>query len=1072
MTTKRVHEQLQCIPNAGLDAVKALICSTLSYAYANQPLPTRGWPASVRDLLAGEPTLLAQHTGFHVIHAVLAADQRGRTFPLSIRAERDVIAQLLPDHPHALFLFSNPAGTHWHVVNVKYERPQDADAPATARRVIRRIAVGPEERLRTAAERIALLDLADLSPNLTGLTALAIQQRHDQAFDVEAVTKAFFAAYRRIFEEAEAAIIGLDDEDDGAEALRLFTLRLFNRLLFIRFLERKGWLTFEGRTDYLRALWDAHQAAKTADPGTNFYAERLQVLFFNGLNNAGSRDLTKINRGGALRGLIGDVPYLNGGLFERTSLDACEGVTVPDAVLRAALDELLYAYNFTVTESTPLDVEVAVDPEMLGRIFEELVTGRHESGSYYTPKPVVAFMCREALKAYLRDTCPRESAPAVAAFVDDRDAGGLHAPETVLAALRTVRACDPACGSGAYLVGMLHELLELRRALFVTRDVDPGAVYDKKMEIIQQNLYGVDLDPFAVDIARLRLWLSLIVAYAGDDPPPLPNLAYKIEAGDSLTAPAPTQLQPDLFHHQLVQQYVALKSRFMRAHGPEKQQLKQEIEAVKVEIAEWAGTAGDPDAFDWTVEFAEIFTPPLHPPSEEGHEGGGFDIVVANPPYVRQELQTQAQKERFKTLYPEVYWGTADLYVYFYARALQLLRVGGVASFISSNKWLRTGYGKKLRRHLKATATVERITDFGDLPLFGAIAYPQIITFRNQAPGAEHTLRALAIEDLAVVDHLSDFVKEKAWPQPQSSLNAKRGWALVRPEVRRLLEKLRQRGTPLGEYVDEKINMGLKTGLNQAFVVDQVTRDQLVQEEPRSAEVIKPWIRGRNVKRWQIDWDGEYLIAIQNSGDADANNPWAQAETESEARRIFRETYPAIHEHLSQYEERLKKRWDQGKYWWELRACSYYNQFAKPKIIYPDIAQRCEFAFDDQGYLSGNTTYFLPTDDLSLLGFLNSSVVEFYYRHITTMIQQDYLRFFTQYLEQVPIPTPTEAQRDAIATLVHQLLDVEGEGTQACPERSRRVREWEHALNAHVYEVYDLTPAEITLIEAATEDAD
>jgi hypothetical protein len=268
----------------------------------------------------------------------------------------------------------------------------------------------------------------------------------------------------------------------------------------------------------------------------------------------------------------------------------------------------------------------------------------------------------------------------------------------------------------------------------------------------------------------------------------------------------------------------------------------------------------------------------------------------------------------------------------------------------------------------------------------------------------------------------------------------------------------------LGEYVDEKINMGLKTGLNRAFVIDQVTQDQLVQEDPRSAEVIKPWIRGRNVKRWQIDWDGEYLIAIQNSGDVDANNPWAEAETENQARQIFRETYPAIHKHLSQYEERLEKRWDQGKYWWELRACAYYNQFTKPKIIYPDIAQRCEFAFDERGYLSGNTTYFLPTDDLSLLGFLNSSVVEFYYRHITTMIQQDYLRFFTQYLEQVPIPTPTEAQRDAIETLVRQLLDVEGEGPQA--------EAWERALNAHVYEVYDLTPAEIALIEEATAGSD
>ena len=1036
-TTQRVHEQLQRIPQAGLDAVKALICSTLSYTYTNQPLPTRGWPASVRDLLAAGPTLLAQHAGFDVIHAVLSADQRGRTFPLSIRAERDVIAQLLPDHPHALFLFSNPAGTHWHVVNVKYERSHDADAPATARRVIRRIAVGPEERLRTAAERIAMLDLADLSPDLTGLTALAIQQRHDQAFDVEAVTDAFFGTYRRIFEAAEAAITGLDDD-----ALRLFTLRLFNRLLFIRFLERKGWLTFEGRTDYLRALWDAHQAAKAADPAANFYAERLQVLFFNGLNNPGSRDLMATEQGQVLAPLIGKVPYLNGGLFERTKLDARDGVTVPDAVIRAALDELLYAYNFTVTESTPLDVEVAVDPEMLGRIFEELVTGRHESGSYYTPKPVVAFMCREALKAYLRDACPRESAPAVAAFVDGRDAGGLHAPETVLEALRTVRACDPACGSGAYLVGMLHELLELRRALFVTRDVDPGAVYDKKLEITQQNLYGVDLDPFAVDIARLRLWLSLTISYEGETPEPLPNLAYKIEAGDSLTAPAPTQLQPDLFHHRLVQEYFALKGRFMQAHGPEKRALQEQIAAVQQEIAEWAGTAGDPDAFDWTVAFAEIFTGPgegaatltggmtgvvnatagqMQLAAREGR-APGFDIVVANPPYVRQELQTQAQKERFKTLYPEVYRGTADLYVYFYARALQLLRPGGVESIIN----------------------------FGDLPLFGAIAYPQIITFRNQAPGAEHTVRALKVENLAIVDHLSEAVQEKAWPQPQDSLNAKRGWALVRPETRALLSKIRNGGVPLAKLQSVQIYRGIVTGLNSAFVIDAAARERIVAEDPNSEEIIKPWIRGRNIDRWQVTWDDEYIIFTR--------------------RGIEINKYPAVLKYLEQFKLQLMPGTEEGRKpgnyeWYEIQdTVDYHAEFEKVKIVYPDIAKHCEFTLDSQGFYGGNTVYFLTTDELWLLGVFNSRLVEFFYSHLSTSIQQGYLRFFKSYTSQIPIPTPTEAQRDAIETLVRQLLDVEGEGPQ--------VGAWERALNAHVYEVYDLTPAEIALIEEATAGSD
>jgi hypothetical protein len=357
---------------------------------------------------------------------------------------------------------------------------------------------------------------------------------------------------------------------------------------------------------------------------------------------------------------------------------------------------------------------------------------------------------------------------------------------------------------------------------------------------------------------------------------------------------------------------------------------------------------------------------------------------------------------------------------------------------------------------------VDAVVDFGDLPLFEATAYPMIIVFQNEPPDEEHALQALEVEDLAVVDRLSEVVQGAAWPQPQDTLDAKRGWALVRPEVQVLLEKLCQHRIPLGEYVDEQFNMGLKTGLNKAFVIDQTKREKLVAEDPKSAEVIKPWLRGRNVKRWQIEWGSEYLIAIQNSGDEDAHNPWGNIETEEDARKIFHDVYPAVHDYLSQYEDRLRERWDQGKFWWELRACAYYAQFAKPKILYPDIAKRCEFAFDQQGFLSGNTTYFVPTADLALLGILNSHVVEFFYRHVTTMIQQDYLRFFTQYLEQVPIPEPTESQREAIEVLVRKLLDVEGQGPQ--------VEEWERALNALVYEVYGLTDDEIAIVERSTAD--
>ena len=308
------------------------------------------------------------------------------------------------------------------------------------------------------------------------------RERWLSAWDVERVTSEFYREYRRLFEDAEKLITGIEGDDK-----RLFTQKLFNRVLFIRFLEKKGWLTFDGRRDYLAALWQDYRTGRLEE--TNFYTTRLKTLFFSGLNNEQQLDLMAVNRGGALRGIIGDVPYLNGGLFDeeedREQDRQYPNIRVPDEAIEPVLIGLFYAYNFTVTESTPDDVEVAVDPEMLGRVFEELVTGRRETGSYYTPKPVVSFMCREALKGYLRRALPEESHETLEGFVELHDATGLHDPEAVLDALREARVCDPACGSGAYLLGMLHEFMDLRTCLFRTKNVDAKTTYEKKLEIIQ-----------------------------------------------------------------------------------------------------------------------------------------------------------------------------------------------------------------------------------------------------------------------------------------------------------------------------------------------------------------------------------------------------------------------------------------------------------------------------------------------------------------------------------------------------------------------------------------------------------
>jgi len=636
---------------SGIDPLKNLVWTKLNYDRVNKPVTRRSWPEPAASVLQEDPILLAsggENGDFRVLYSRLVKDR------LSLADERSVTSRLLKDHPYSLFVFSDRNQRNWHFLNVKLA--EDVEK----RKLFRRITVGPFEKMRTASQVIAQLDLEAISPNLFGLSPLLIQEKHDAAFDVEPVTEEFFRQYHATFTQVEDLIRGIRDK----ERKRLFTQRLFNRLMFIAFIQKKGWLQFDGKKnpDYLNALWADYK--KNGNREMGFYYERLYNLFFHGFGAQDDVGIIKINRGGVWATFIGQVPYLNGGLFEEDEDDKDGNIKVPDEAIRSTLHDLFDRFNFTVTEATPLDVEVAVDPEMLGKVFEELVTGRHETGSYYTPKPIVSFMCREALKGYLEANFPKEKPNAIATFVEEHEPDGLRDAESVLEALRRVRVCDPACGSGAYLLGMLHELMDLRSCLFKTKHVDSISTYDRKLEIIQRNLYGVDIDPFAVSIARLRLWLSLAVEFEGDQPEPLPNLKFEIEEGDSLSAPGPEPVQA-LMRDAAVRQFAEAKATYMKAHGDKKGQLEKQVLELKLSIATWTHGKQAVHGFDWPVEFAEAF------------QEGGFDVVIANPPYVRMELFKDI-KPILRHNFPKVHSERADLYCYFYARAAELLRPHGV----------------------------------------------------------------------------------------------------------------------------------------------------------------------------------------------------------------------------------------------------------------------------------------------------------------------------------------------------------------------------------------------------------
>ena len=847
-------------------------------------------------------------------------------------------------------------------------------------------------------------------------------QAWQKAFDVEEVTDKFFRDYQRVFAQVENAVEGIPE--DQTEARRLYTQRLFNRLMFLRFIEKKGWLTYNGTHDYLRALLDATEI----EPDESFLNDRLHWAFFRGLGNATNltQELAEIVE------RRGKVPFLNGGLFEMQKYDVRNTVQIPNDKFAEIL-KLFERYNFTVTESTPLDIEVAVDPEMLGKVFEELVTGRHDTGSYYTPRPVVSFMCRESLKICLQNKTD-ETPETLKSFVDDGDAETIRDPEKVLRVLQTLRICDPACGSGAYLLGMMSELLRLRDALFKSSNVDPKTIYQRKLDIIQQNLYGVDKDEFAVNIAMLRLWLSLAVDYEGNTPEPLPNLDYKVAAGDSLTGPAPEQIS---LADQLIQQIQEHQAEYLVTHtDPEKQRLRAEIAELKENLQGWQANA---DVFVWQVEFAEVF------------QEGGFDIVIGNPPYVRQEL-IRPIKPTLKKLFPEVYAGTADLYVYFYKRGTELLRMSGILTYISSNKFLRAAYGKKLRRFFTDNLCIRRLLDFGSVQVFKASVDTCIVLIEDTVPSGA-AFFAATFRDENDIPRLSDSFQERLFSMHARDLSPN-GWTLTSSEIIRLLEKLENIGTPLGEYVDG-FYRGVVTGCNEAFIISESTRQQLVAEDVKSDELIKPLLRGKQLRKWKAE-AGDYLIFTR--------------------RGIDIEYYPAIKRYLSQYRLDLEPKKSRGQKrgrkvgdykWYEIQdSTAYYTEFEKPKIIYRRIAKSLDASYDATGTFGLDTIFFIPSDDLSLLAILNSRLFDWYARHKVLPLNDPWagggLQFFAQYMEKVPIADITSKQKAVLSHLVERIL---------ADLQSNDVREIEREIDALVYQLYGLTDAEIELINQTYRDA-
>lgn len=443
--------------------------------------------------------------------------------------------------------------------------------------------------------------------------------------------------------------------------------------------------------------------------------------------------------------------------------------------------------------------------------------------------------------------------------------------------------------------------------------------------------------------------------------------------------------------------------------------------------------------FHWELEFPDIFFAQDGTPKGEQ---AGFDVVLGNPPYVRQE-KLGADKPFYRDHF-EVYHGTADLFVYFFGQGLRLLRPGGRLAYISSNSWLRANYATPLRRSLRLSSSVEQIIDLGNTRVFADAPdlSPAIQIVRKQPPDADHQV---SVAVFSRADTISEF---------RENLGADRlfavslddqpdeGWQLRGDASRELLARLVAQGKPLGEVVEGRMYYGIKTGLNEAFIIDSATRKRLLQADPASAQIIKPLARGEDLRPWYQEDEGRWLIALPN-GWTRERFPELLTSDEEPAWEKMRAEYPALAAYLEPFARAGRKRQDQGQFWWELRACSYYDAFEKPKIFYPDIAKYPRFSWDEQGIFTNNKGYILPTTDISLLGILQSRVIWFCITHLCAPLGERIglmiYQHFTQYLSRLPIFIPTDEQRVQIGEFAQQLTNVAKERYRIRREMAQRI---------------------------------
>lgn len=943
-----------------------------------------------------------------------------------------------------------------------------------------RTAIGQFEKLRDSA-----LTLKDLT----------------KAFSLEALSDRFFEGYKGIYEDIieavtgkrmmkisnkwEEKVTGTGDGvilrefsvfDEPEKAIRDYVKNLMGRIVFLQFLQKKGWLGVpidkawgSGDKEFIQNLY-------SNCPNKSAFIDDILEVLFDDINSKREDDIASSVLGKDIK-----VPYLNGGLFEKSLAD-----TLPFKLKPEILDNMFKffgEYNFTIDENDPDDAEIGVDPEMLGRIFENLLEDNKDKGAFYTPKEIVQYMCKESLIAYLQTGVNDKDKEAIRSFVMTYDIRNLSVPlqQVVDKKLKDVKICDPAIGSGAFPMGLLKELFECRSAIEGLTEDNASEI---KKHIIQNNIYGVDIEKGAVDIARLRFWLALIV----DEKTPhaLPNMDFKIMQGNSLLESyegidlselmdnsddededepvrnlwgeiedgqlhltfkkkgSAKKLRGYIDEYYSVEDHTRKKELFNTIESIIREQIaynadlhisqaetqvriaeerianrlvpkqkdQKDLEAARQELTKYerireeAATLSiiNNQFFLWHTWFSDVFNRPT--------ERNGFDIVIGNPPYIRVQNMNYRMIDTLKQLYKTAY-KRVDISICFIEHSEQLLNESGHTCFISSNQFMTTEYGERLREFIITQYPIVKCIDFGDLPIFSeALTYVSIMVFRRSQEGQ--------LMNYCAIDNMDDVRKGRydSFAEVQYNSLSSGNWNLKNHEQALLFSRMEDVGVPLHSI--GHCNAGLITGCDELLMFSEKDLANL----PFEKDILLPVLRADSCSKYHARAATKYVIYPYKKQDDKTI-----LLTEQELSSVFPRAYQYLLEHkdvLSRRKDSRQTMAEKGG-WYGLVRFGRLDMFKAEKIISPGEVDQHKFCIDRSGAGFSCARVFAITIDSAsyqieyILAVLNSSIMRDYIHSIASLKSGGYYQYSANILNRCPIPVLSYSEQVEIVSLVRDI---------------------------------------------------